>query len=220
MSTTMHVGWLNEMRRCDREGYEIAKKHFAAINRALRLAGVAEYQEPELLPGYPWWTQLSPSNGIAFLQRFAAYVTEGGPKKWPVPGDPMTMVNPLQDEMWEEASTLLGMHPFQHLSLHDPQWGYWVPVDFPDVIFPAESLRVGNQLGSSARLKVECEALAEILELPLDTDLESEEIGGGDFHWNRNKPRWKKYEVESGVLLALHRACRESLRVGAAIYVQ
>jgi hypothetical protein len=209
------------MRRCDAEDYRAAKKDFAAVNKALRKAGAPEYEEPEDLHGRGWSFKLYPSNGLAFLQRFAAYF-EGGDdevEEWPTPGDPDTMDNPLDDEMWEEACYMLELLPFQHLILHSPKGGYWVPVDFPDAIFPDKRLGVGNQLGSSVRLKAECEGLAMILRLPLDLDPEDEEVQQAKFHPGKSRTRWKKYGVESHNLLALHRACEKSIALGAAIFV-
>ena len=221
MGVQLHVGWLDEMRRCDREGYQAAKKRFAAVNTALRAAGAPEYEEPENLHGRGWSFKLYPSNGLAFLQRFAAYFESGEDEveEWPTPGDPATMNNPLEDEVWEDACAMLELLPFQHLILHPPKDGYWVPVDFPDAIFPDEKLGVGNQLGSSVRLKTECEGLAKILKLPLDLDPEDKSVLEAMYHPGKSRTRWKKYGVESHNLLALHRACEKSIALGAAIYV-
>src|SRR5262245_8524463 len=100
MGVLLHVGWLDEMRRCDAEGYRDAKKEFAAVNEALRKAGAPEYEEPDKLRGRGWSFKLYPSNGLAFLQRFAAYCNDDEDEmEWPVPGDPQTMDNPLEDEV-------------------------------------------------------------------------------------------------------------------------
>jgi hypothetical protein len=220
MSVLLHVGWLDEMRRCDPEGHQNARKQFAAINTALRKAGAPEYEEPEDLLGGNWDFKLYPSNGLAFLQRFAAYCNDGDDDmEWPTPGDPKTMDNPLDDEVVEDVYSLLEMMAFSHLIMHNPAWGYWVPVDFQDVIFPDKKLGIGNQLGSSVRLKAECEELAAVLRLPLDLDPEDETVRQAQFHPGKSRTGWKKYGVESHNLLALHRACQKSITLGAAIYV-
>src|SRR5215217_4800552 len=77
VSVSLHVGWLDEMRQCDAEGYRYAKDEFAAINETLRKQGLPEYSEPDDTRGESWWFQLYPSNGIAFLQRFAAHCQYG-----------------------------------------------------------------------------------------------------------------------------------------------
>jgi hypothetical protein len=221
MGRLLHVGWLDEMRCCDPEGYRYAKRAFAAVNKALRKEGAPEYQEPEDLGDDGGSFKLYPSNGLAFLQRFAAYFydDEDEVEEWPTPGDPATMDNPLDDQEWEEACYMLELLPFQHLILHEPTGGYWVPVDFPDVIFPDEKLGIGNQLGSSVRLAAECVELAKILRLPLDLDPDDEAVRQAMFHPGKSRTRWKKYGVESHNLLGLYRACRESILLGAAIYV-
>jgi hypothetical protein len=129
------------------------------------------------------------------------------------------MDKPLDDEMWEEACYMLDLLPFQHLILHHPTSGLWAPVDFGRVIFPDEKLGIGRQLGSSVRLKAECEELAKILRLPLDLDPDDEAVQVAKFNPGKSRTRWKKYGVESHNLLALYRACQESIRLGSAIYI-
>jgi hypothetical protein len=221
MSVLLHVGWLDEMRRIDRGQYQDAKKEFAAVNKALRKAGAPEHEEPDKLPGGSWGFKLYPSNGLAFLQRFAAYCNDlEDEMEWPTPGNPKTMDNPLMDEVVEEVYYLLEVMSFQHLILHNPKWGYWVPVNFRDVIFPDKTLGIGNMLGSSLRLKAECEGLAAILRLPLDLDPEDEAVKNAMFHPGKSRTRWKRYGVESHNLLALYRACQQSVALGSAIFVE
>jgi hypothetical protein len=210
------------MRRCDRRGrdqFPDMQRVFAAINQALRSAGVPEYEEPSRLRGGGWGFKLYPWNGIAFLQRFAAYFCEDEADVWPAPGDPATMDRPLDDEVWEEATYMLDLLPFQHLILPHPTRGLWVPVDFDKVIFTDEALGLRGQFGSSVRLKAECEELAKVLRLPLDLDPEDEAVQEAKFNPGTSRTRWKKYGVESHNLLALYRACQESIRLGSAIYI-
>jgi hypothetical protein len=129
------------------------------------------------------------------------------------------MDNPLEDEVVEDVYSLLEVMSFPHLIMHNPVWGYWVPVDFGDVIFPDKKLGIGNQLGSSVRLKAECEELAAVLRLPLDLDPEVEAVRQAMYHPGKSRTRWKKYAVESHNLLALYRACQKSISLGAAIHV-
>lgn len=220
MSVLLRVGWLDEMRQCDPEGYRDAKKSFAAINKALRKAGVLEYEEPDDTRGGDWRFRLSPPDGLAYLQRFAAYCQDDeGQMEWPAPGDSKTMDNPLGDEVLEDVYDLQEVMAFPHLVMHNPRWGYWVPVDFEEVIFPDERLGIGHLLGSSVRLKAECEKLAAVLRLPLDLDPDDEEVRRAVSRPGKGRTRWKKYGIESHNLLALHRACGHSIRLGAAIYL-
>jgi hypothetical protein len=220
VSVLLHVGYLDEMRRCDpMDQFLDMQRRFAAVNQALRAADAPEYEEPSRIRGHGWGFKLYPGNGIAYLQRFAAYFCEDEVDEWPAPGDPATIKNPLDDETWKEACYMYDLLPFQHLILHHPTSGLWVPVDFDKVIVPDEKLGIGYQLGSSVRLKAECEELAKILRLPLDLDPEDEAVQEAKFNPGKSRTRWKKYGVESHNLLALYQACHKSIALGSAIYI-
>jgi hypothetical protein len=91
VTVLLHVGYLDEMRRGDPEGedqFPDMRREFAAVNQALRAAGVPEYDEPSRIRGHSWGFKLYPENGIAFLQRFAAYFCEDEAEEWPTPRRP------------------------------------------------------------------------------------------------------------------------------------
>lgn len=217
MSTTLEVGLLDE-ERWGREYRDDFTRLLKSLRQALRDAGAPDYQEPTF--SRCWSIPLWPSNGLAFVQRLAAYFPDPDDvQEWPTPGDPATMPNPLDDDEVKDSYALDQEGPFQHLIFHHPRSGFWVPVDFADVIMPDESFGVGNLVGSSVRLLAECERLARLLDLPLlmgpddkRLRLVAERPGVGPSGWTR-------YGVEAYNLVRLYAACRESLERGAAIYV-
>jgi hypothetical protein len=217
MSVDLHVGLLDEGAwGAYLEGF---RRTFAALRQALREAGAPEYQEPAVT-GRSWALQVWPSNGLAYLQRFAAYFPDpDGPEGWPAPGDRAAMPDPLQDEVLQDAYYLDQQGPFQHLIFHDAEHGFWVPVDFPGVIMPAEGTGLGPFVGSSVRLAAECERLAGLLGLPLNYDPDDRQLWHAADHPGAGPLRWQRYGIESFNLLRLHHACRKSLELRAAIYL-
>ena len=67
--------------------------------------------------------------------------------EWPTPGDPKTMRTGSTTAWSRSTSSLLEVMSFPHLIMHDPSWGYWVPVGFEEVIFPDKSWGWGNSSG-------------------------------------------------------------------------
>jgi hypothetical protein len=86
---------------------------------------------------------------------------------------------------------------------HSDAEGFYLPIDFADVIVPPEDAGVaGGYIGSSFALLRECEELARSIGVPLDLDTETDELfKGGD-----GSQRWHAYHVEARVCLVLHRA--------------
>lgn len=81
------------------------------------------------------------------------------------------------------------------------------------------SLKIpGDMIGSSARLIKECERIAEELELPLDTDPESDELlEATENQGKKNSKKYLRYAVESYSLLNLYNGCAHSIKTGAAL---
>src|SRR5262249_34305933 len=110
---------------------------------------------------------------------------------------------------------------FDHLLFHRIQTGYYVPLEFEEVICPEGPLfdQVGGMIGSSVRLKGELEVLARAMELPLDQDPDSRELwdlASSHRDWKARKG-WRRFGIESIACVQLHRAAQESVQSGAAI---
>jgi hypothetical protein len=219
VSTDLYVGLFDD-KLWDEEVLEGHRDTLAALWQALRDGGVGDYEEPTDIRGRGWSIRLYPSNGLAFLQRLAAYFPDPDDiEEWPTPGDPKTMLNPLLDEMVDESYHLDQEGPFQHLIFHNPKYGFWVPVDFPDVIMPEKEVGVGNFVGSSVRLLQECVRLAEILEMPLTLEPDDKRLWHLVDHPGKGRAPWERYSIESFNLVRLYHACRQSLELGAALFI-
>ncbi|MFL5242013.1 MAG: hypothetical protein ACJ8FY_07885 [Gemmataceae bacterium] len=102
---------------------------------------------------------------------------------------------------------------------HSDAEGYYLPQDFPKVLFPPEDLEIpGGMVGSSVRLHDECKRLANWLQLPLDLDPEAEEVWEAAFDKQGEEDEvWHRYGIESFVCLRLYAASKHSMEHGAAI---
>jgi len=105
--------------------------------------------------------------------------------------------------------------PFDHLINHSDCEGYYVPVDFEQVIVD-ESL-VGVCLGSSVRLLAETRRIASALGLPEDLDPDSEEVLAACQAKTPATGGWQRYAIESYGCLRLIHAAQHSIATGAAI---
>jgi hypothetical protein len=220
MGLNVSVGYLADLLECN-PGEPSVRRDFDAVARILKKHRIKGYKEPEQLDD-GFCAKVTPSNGIAFLQRFASYFPlddDATADEWPVPGDDETMGNPLEDDMYEDAVSLLECHPFQHLLLHSCRHGYWVPVDFPDVIFPNSRTGI-DMLGSSVRLLKECDELAKLLRLPRGLTLDDPDLLDALDNPGKGRTRWKRYGIESYNLVMLRTACQVSLKTGAAVTIE
>src|SRR5918996_214185 len=98
MGLNVSVGYLADLLECN-PGEPSVRREFDAVARILKKHRIKGYKEPEQLDD-GFCAKVTPSNGIAFLQRFASYFPlddDATADEWPVPGDPETMSNPLDD---------------------------------------------------------------------------------------------------------------------------
>jgi hypothetical protein len=224
MSVGISVGWLDEMRRCDEEGFAHYRAFFQAVSAMLAKRNL-RYTEPENLPGKGWSWQVFPPNGIAYLQRLAVYLWQR--EEWPEPGTE-DMGNPLQDEdiedeymdcYLEESEPNSKGQRFNHLVCHPCRSGFWLPVDFDEVI--VEEMGDGKeQFGSSIRLEQEVMEIARLLGLPLDLDPRTREVENATRFAPRNSEvLWERYGIEAYSCLLLYHAARASRELGTAIHL-
>ena len=230
MGLSVAVGILADLKRNDEEGFARFKEELANLNRALAAQGLPTYAEPEDLPedkivsldmyGY---------SGLHYLRRIAVHLWAGNPL--PPPGDD----DASHDPMIEKHNRSLGKSPsgflarllglgkrpaacFDHLLMHSDCEGYYVPVDFREVMFPDEGLGVaGSMIGSSQMLLRECEALSRALEIPAGLDPEDDALWEATESQGEGERVWQRYGVESFTCLRLLHAARASVELGAAI---
>jgi hypothetical protein len=208
----------------EEEAVEQLEEDFGVVNDLLESFGLPPHQEPYELEAHQIVSiDMYGYSALHHLRRVAAHLALG--EELPPPGDAEAAQDPaLQDyyQLFDEnmLEGKAGAMRFQHLIIHSDAEGFYLPVEFDEVIVADPSLEVpGDVVGSSPRLLEECLELARALELPDDLDPESEEVwqaadgqGAGE-----GGPKWHRYGVESHTCLALIRACRASVETGAAV---
>jgi hypothetical protein len=229
MSLCINVGILAyRVAENDKGAIRRGEREFAKLNKALRAAGLPPHREPRDLNGRTvWWRKLSLDN-LHKLRRLAAHlrlalcqdmddidVIEDWPPPWDERVSPTSENEPALAALYDAGIDGL----FAHLCWHNDGGGYYVPIDFEDVLCPPDELleAVGGYIGSTQQLKHECEWIAGLIGLPLGLEPRSKPFkdivqtsrARGDGWWN--------YPDECEACLTLHQACRASLEMGAAI---
>ena len=131
--------------------------------------------------------QIGPYAVFHHLWRYAAYLeVKGGP-----PADPGT--HPLDDPIYQEAIARPKTR-FEHLLRHSEEYGYYYPIDFPDlqqILMEPEGgflkkLFGGGQknyrmvsFGSAQRLQKELLDINECLKVPVREEMPSETYADG-----------------------------------------
>jgi hypothetical protein len=229
LGLSLSVGYLADVVSSDPEGSAEVSSYFARLDDALVAAGYKPHHEPvELDESLRFSCDMWGYSGLHHLRRIAAYAALSLPMPPPVAKDATDdpVLKRYYAEVTQAPSLVARLFQsrsgnrlrYQHLIVHSDAEGYYVPQDFPRVIFPAESLNVpGAMIGSVPRLHEECGALARLLEIPDGLDPESDDVleaaenpGSGAVHWQR-------YGIESFSCIRLLAACQASLNTGAAI---
>lgn len=231
MGLCLSVGFMAELKENDPEGYEDFKATLDRVSQALVAEGLPPHHEPETVgPSDAISFDMFGYSGLHYLRRIAAHLTYS--EKLPSPGNKHASEDELQKKYYDEACGPSGVKgllslfkksrekrtlDFNHLMLHSDCEGFYLPVEFSDVIFPASTLEIpGEMVGSAQRLLKECRRLAAELAIPHDVDAEGSEL------WDAADQQgeglgWKAYGVESLTCVRLMRACEASIRSGAAL---
>lgn len=210
----------------DPEGIEDLRAEFAALNEALREAGLPEHHEPERTNWDAVDFDMWGYGGLHYLRRFAAHLDRG--TDLPEPGTPESVDgDPVMKRYYDSAmggSTLRGVFRatfgrnkngrFDHLMLHSDAEGFYVPISFSEVLVSEDV--AGGMIGSSQALRAELTQVARALELPRDLDVASDELFDAAENQGRGEG-WKAYGVESLTCLQLLSAATASVERQAAI---
>jgi len=227
MGLSIEVGFLTDMLSADEEGAEWFRNKIANLNAHLTSCGLPAHTEPEACPVYS--ADMFGYSGIHYLRRIAAHLHLRG--VLPPPGGQDASKDPTLEEYYAQIGSgpkisifgrLFGKKPpqrhFDHLMLHSDAEGFYVPQDFPEVLFPPNELEIpGGMVGSSQRLLHEVTLLAGALQLPLETDPEAEEVWAAADAQGKGPLLWQRYGVESFVCLRLLHAARQSISNSALI---
>ncbi len=198
LAVSTHV--LADMLANDAEGAEAIAENIACVNELLAEEKLPAHVEPtEIRTRMRAHTGSFPYSFLHYLRRAFAYVHEEMILTPVADGE-----DPSEDEAIEEASTLFDTH----LLCHSDAEGYYVPVDFEDVIFdPDDRGLPGGSLGSTQRLMAELVEAAPELGITLehgrlsDAEVTAINADGG------SGPYWR----ERLVWLTMFEAARVSL---------
>lgn len=220
MGLAVHVGILLDVAESDPEMLDDFRGDLANANAVLAENGLPTYTEPAAGSWEPLSFDMYGYSGLHYLRRIAAYLAAG--RGLPPPGDDDASSDPVHEAYYDAVAgkpRLFRKGPkfdrrFDHLLVHSDAEGFYVPVEFDDVLFSEDV--PGAMLGSSHALVRECEEVASALEIPPDIDPESEEL------WHASDEQgdgegWRRYGVESFTCVRLLAAARESVERGAAV---
>lgn len=225
MGLSIEVGILADLNDNDQEGAQRFRKEIDTLNRFLASEGLASHVEPESCEVFS--CDMWGYSGLHYLRRVAAHLDLR--KRLPPPGDDDSAKDPVLGQYFQMVDNssagfltrLFGRQStrtFDHLIVHGDAEGLYLPVDLDRVLTLSEDYPVaGGMVGSSVRLRDECARLALVLSLPLDIDLESDELLEAAESQGSGKQTWQRYGVESFTCLRLLHAARHSIKTGAAV---
>lgn len=185
---------------------------FERINAVLLERGLPEHSEPESFDGQELVSRASltsfPYSWLHRLRRFAAHVMRD-PKWVPYPVQPGE--DPAQDlvlyEMYQNMSS--------HLLCHSDSEGYYLPVEFEELILDPEHEISGGVVGSSVRLREELLELSGPLEIEVDEAGNLDDDVAGSV--SKQRPNQVPFAIERLVWLALYEAARLSIEYDTAV---
>ena len=222
MGLAICVGVPAEIREEDPEYVAYLREQFEAVNGVLESFGLPEHREPfDLEDERSYECETHGHSGLHYLRRVAAHLALSG--ELPPPGDEGAADDPVLNDYYKifDVSFAQGKAsamPFQHLIVHDDAEGFYLPVEFEDVIIPDASLEIaGGMIGSSHALLRECRELARALEIPEGLSPEDDVMWEAVDNQGEGETKWETYGTESHTCLALLRACEASVETGAAI---
>lgn len=177
MGLAVSVGLLADLLQNDPEGAEWLVGSIAVVNRVLEDSGLPVHTEPRELVPVPTRSSIGgfPYSFIHYLRR--AYAHGMADPSWratPLPEDSDPSTDAVLEAETEQFSS--------HLLCHSDCEGYYVPIDFPEVLFDESGQLPGGMLGSSQRLMGELIAVAPALCIQLQngelSDQEASRIDG------------------------------------------
>jgi hypothetical protein len=213
MGLNMVVGVLADVDDDD-EYRDMVGADFAVIRELLDQTGAGPWAEPELTEDDVTEAEMWGYSGLHTVRRLAVHLAESGSLPEPLAQGQGAADDPLLVKAYADSpATPPG--PFDHLVHHSDCEGYYVPVDFEQVII--DERLAGGYLGSSVRLLAEARRVAAALRLPEDLDPDADDVYAACTAEKPAADGWRRYGVESYVCLRLIHAARHSITTGAAI---
>ena len=227
MGLSLAVGYFaDNLSSGDDEEHQLFREEMVALNQFIVSQGLAPHDEPESCESFS--CDLYGYSGLHYLRRIAAHLALGGDLA--PPGGEDAADDPVLQEYCNRAfpqkhrlfQRLLRRRPrhaaFDHLIFHSDCEGYYLPQDFPEVLFAQPNMKIpGGMIGSSIRLRDECQRLAAALQLPLDPEPHDEDVRSAVESQGQGDGTWERYGMESYTCIQLYQAALHSIRHGAAI---
>lgn len=228
MGLEIAVGLLAELEETDPQARARVVEDLSRLNQYLVSVGLPAHDEPADVP--PWSDQMYGYSGLHCLRRLGAHLALRG--ALPPPGDSKASDDPVLDDYYQgperapAPSGLFGflrrrkpaMRGFDHLINHSDAEGFYLPRDFQEVLIPDARFEIpGVAVGSSVRLREECLRLAEALDLPPGTDMDSDEVLEASEAQGEGEG-WRRYGIESYCCLRLLKASELSLHHRSLIF--
>jgi hypothetical protein len=201
MSLAISTHFLADMLQNDQEGAEWIQASIVLVNQLLAENGLPQHVEPTTVTTNPRRHTASFSYSyLHYLRRAFAHVHQNT-KLTPAPAD----YDPSSDLVVDKAAAMFDTH----LLCHSDTEGYYVPVDFHEVIVDTDRRGLtGGSLGSTQRLMAELVRAAPAIRIALDNGVLSDtEVAA----INKDRREDEPYYRERLVWLALYEAARVSL---------
>ena len=181
----------------DPEDAEWIEEDLSIINAALKDNGIEVHSEPKVLPEVSMsCIESFPYSFLHYLRRIYA-LNELGKEVTPTSGE----LTEIDDSIIEEATEMMS----SHLLCHSDAEGYYVPIEFDDVIFNDELL--GGILGSSQKLYKEIIKIAGLINIDVNDGAISEETNNLLAEADENHP----YYIERVVWFTLYQHVKNSI---------
>lgn len=209
MGLAVCVGMLAELREEDEEGLESLQGELSMMNKVLAEKGLQSHQEPLELPELSSRCSLDgfPYSFLHYLRRVGARVMKN--PDWKAESFPED-ADPADDPVIGEQTNKLT----SHLLCHSDCEGFYVPIDFRNIVFDEKERIPGGMLGSSQRLMEELVSIAPALGISLrGGKLSDEEAQRIDDETESESGLW----IENVVWLSLYEAARLSIQHGTVI---
>lgn len=232
MNLIVEVGTLARKKAENTNDLKDLNLVFENLNDVLFKNQLPEVFEPENMnPEERLRFEMHGFDELHYLRRFAAYISETGS----IPAEPGNedasedkilakyfrnyfKIHTKQSLLTRLFSRKEVIKPrFSHIIVHSDSEGFYVPLAFEDVILTNEKVIPGGMIGSSYRLKDECEELARHLELNLNIHPDSDEIKSLIQSHGKSEIKWRHFGIESFTCIRLYHAALKSIELHSCI---
>jgi hypothetical protein len=203
MGLAICTNMLADLMQGDPEGADWMRKQLVVVNELLSENGLPPHDEPLSFGAIAARAHAGsfPYSFLHYLRRAFAHVREEVALAPVADGE-----DPAADPLIDDVASMMD----SHLICHSDAEGFYVPLDFSEVIFELDGQRLpGGMLGSSQRLLAELVEVAPALAIPLDggelSDIEAARLA--TVYDESSGPYWR----ERLVWLALYEGARVSI---------